>query len=114
MEIMHRLPLLVHIFYLKYFFKNYKDYYYLPEEDITIHKDVATYVDKNHRIQATASNCFTKVTDNFLPIFSVKSPDFNKIFIENYGEKNGFIQLESIKDEDCVLKYVNCILDYLY
>ena len=22
---------------LKYFFKNYKDYYYLPEEDITIH-----------------------------------------------------------------------------
>ena len=99
---------------LKYFFKNYKDYYYLPEEDITIHKDVATYVDKNHRIQATASNCFTKVTDNFLPIFSVKSPDFNQIFIENYGEKNGFIQLESIKDEDCVLKYVNCILDYLY
>lgn len=99
---------------LKYFFKNYKDYYYLPEEDITIHKDVATYVDKNHRIQATASNCFTKVTDNFLPIFSVKNPDFNQIFIENYGEKNGFIQLKSLKDEDCVLKYVKCILDYLY
>ncbi|HEX3077593.1 MAG TPA: ribonuclease H-like domain-containing protein [Lachnospiraceae bacterium] len=31
---------------LKFFYDNYKDYYYLPEEDTAIHKSVAFYVDK--------------------------------------------------------------------
>lgn len=26
---------------LKYFYANYKDYYYLPEEDVALHKSVA-------------------------------------------------------------------------
>ncbi len=34
---------------LKYFYSNYKDYYYLPKEDIAIHKSVASFVDKNYR-----------------------------------------------------------------
>ncbi len=46
---------------LKYFYDNYKDYYYLPAEDMAIHKSVATYVDKNHRQQATPDNCYSKI-----------------------------------------------------
>ena len=28
-----------------------KDYYYLPEEDIAVHKSIASAVDKEHRVQ---------------------------------------------------------------
>lgn len=34
---------------LKFFFPNYKDYYYLPLEDTAIHKSVGAYVDAEHR-----------------------------------------------------------------
>jgi hypothetical protein len=45
---------------LKFFFDNYKEYYYLPAEDMAVHKSVATYVDKNYREQATKRNCYVK------------------------------------------------------
>ncbi|MEE1008852.1 MAG: ribonuclease H-like domain-containing protein [Agathobacter sp.] len=52
---------------LKHFYSNYKDYYYLPDEDMAIHKSIATYVDKDHRKKCTAKNCFTKKDGSFLP-----------------------------------------------
>ncbi len=52
---------------LLYFFDNYKDYYYLPEEDQAVHKDVAVYVDKNHRQKATAGNCYIRQKGLFYP-----------------------------------------------
>lgn len=52
---------------LKYFYQNYKDYYYLPEEDVAIHKSVAAYVDSAHREKAKPSNCYNKKTGVYLP-----------------------------------------------
>lgn len=52
---------------LKYYYENYKDYYYLPEEDMAIHKSVAAFVDSAHRKKATAANCYTKRNGYFLP-----------------------------------------------
>ena len=46
---------------LKYFYDNYKDYYYLPAEDMALHKSVATFVDKSHRQPANADNCYGKI-----------------------------------------------------
>ena len=45
---------------LKFFYENYKDYFYLPEEDTAIHKSVASFVDSSHRKKATAKTCYTK------------------------------------------------------
>lgn len=45
---------------LKFFFENYKDYYYLPAEDMAVHKSVASYVDKNYRQQAKRNTCYTR------------------------------------------------------
>lgn len=63
--------LTVHIPYyigeLKYFFDNYKDYYYLPYEDYAVHKSVAEGVDKSHRKAATAATCYVKKSGTFLP-----------------------------------------------
>ena len=52
---------------LKYFYDNYKDYYYLPLEDKAIHKSVAQYVDKEYKEAAKASNCYTIEEGIFLP-----------------------------------------------
>ena len=54
---------------LKYFYSNYKDYYYLPMEDTAIHKSVGEYVDRDARTKATARTCYTKKQGLFLPQF---------------------------------------------
>lgn len=67
----------------KYFFPNYKDYYYLPLEDQAIHKSVGSYVDKEHRERAKASNCYQKKEGVFLPQFStVFTPSFRREYKE--------------------------------
>ena len=43
----------IHESYVKCYFTDYKNYYYLPAEDQAVHKSVATYVDKNCREKAT-------------------------------------------------------------
>lgn len=50
------------------YYSDYKNYYYLPAEDMAIHKSVATYVDKAHRQKATPETCYSKVAvdDAFL------------------------------------------------
>lgn len=54
---------------LKYFYPNYKDYYYLPLEDTAIHKSVGGYVDKDARMKATARTCYTRKCGLFIPQF---------------------------------------------
>ncbi len=51
---------------LKHFFPNPKNYYYLPDEDMAIHKSVGRFVDRAHRRQATAENCYQKYEGIFL------------------------------------------------
>lgn len=50
------------------YYLDYKNYYYLPAEDMAIHKSVATCVDKAYREKATPENCYSKVAvdDAFL------------------------------------------------
>ncbi|MDE7298663.1 MAG: ribonuclease H-like domain-containing protein [Lachnospiraceae bacterium] len=52
---------------LKYFFDDYKNYYYLPLEDRAIHKSVAEFVDKAYRKKATQKTCYQKKSGCFLP-----------------------------------------------
>lgn len=54
---------------LKFFYENYKDYYYLPMEDTAIHKSVATFVDKDYRQRAKRENCYQKREGIFFPIY---------------------------------------------
>ncbi len=52
---------------LKYFFPDYKNYYYLPLEDQAVHKSVGAFVDPEHRQKAKAANCYQRRTGTFLP-----------------------------------------------
>ena len=75
---------------LKYFYSNYKDYYYLPAEDQALHKSVAQFVDKTHRVQATAANCYTRKPGQYLMQWdSVFTPVFKK----EYGDKKLYFEL---------------------
>ncbi len=75
---------------MKYFYSNYKDYYYLPEEDVALHKSVASFVDKNHRQQATAANCYTKKDSAFLPQWDIL---FTPVFKQDYSDKTCYFEL---------------------
>ena len=94
----------------KYFYNNYKDYYYLTTEDVAIHKSVAQYVDSRYRKQATASNCYENHSGEFLPI--KESDNFKYSFKEEYKNKEKFIRTSDISDNN-ILDYLNTIIDFI-
>jgi len=97
---------------LKYFYANYKDYYYLPEEDIALHKSVAGFVDKAHRTQAAAATCYTRKYSLYLPQWE---PLFTPFFKRDYKSKELFFELteELKKDKSAFLLYAGHVLDIL-
>lgn len=75
---------------LKYFYSNYKEYYYLPKEDTAIHKSVASFVDKDYRKQATARTCYTRKTSSYLPQWDAL---FTPFFKKDYDDKDLYFEL---------------------
>jgi uncharacterized protein YprB with RNaseH-like and TPR domain len=75
---------------LKYFYSNYKDYYYLPAEDTAMHKSIAEFVDKAHRQRATKANCYTKKPGQFLPQWTLL---FAPYFKKSYEDAQVFFEL---------------------
>lgn len=75
---------------LKYFYSNYKDYFYLPKEDMAIHKSIASFVDKDFREKATPENCYTKKAGQYLREWDLC---FSPFFKKNYGDKEFFFDL---------------------
>lgn len=78
---------------LKYFYSNYKDYYYLPLEDVAIHKSLATYVDKQYRIKASPENCYTRKEGQYLREWDLV---FTPFFKEDYDDKNFYFDLNQM------------------
>lgn len=76
---------------LKYFYSNYKDYYYLPQEDMAVHKSVAFYVDKDFRTQAKAATCYSKKSGRFLPQYNDR---FSPYFKLEYHDKISYIEMD--------------------
>jgi len=100
-----KIKILLYTDELKYFYPNYKDYYYLPVEDVAIHKSVAFYVDKNFRTQAKAANCYSKKTGRFLPQYDTIISPYFKI---DYNDKISYIELtdDFLEDKENVCKYL--------
>ena len=69
---------------LKLFYKDYKNYYYLPKEDMVVHKSLASFVDKENKVKAAASNCYTRQRGSF-----IKLPEsgFLPVFKADYSDK---------------------------
>lgn len=94
---------------LKYFFKNYHDYYYLPEEDIAVHKNIASSVDKNYRKKATADTCYVRKNSIFLPQYEyITEPAFRLA----RKDKLSYFELSDkfIGSNEILCDYINHIL----
>lgn len=97
---------------LKYFYSDYKNYFYLPDEDIAVPKTLASSVDKDKKKKATASTCYTRKTAIFLPQYeAVIKPAFRAI----YKDKKSYFELseEFISSKDLQREYVLHILKHL-
>lgn len=97
---------------MKYFYANHSDYYYLPNEDIALHKSVAAYVDKNFRVQAKANNCYTRKTAKFLPEWDALITPF---FKRSYEDKDLFFELtdERRTDREMFNDYASHVLNHM-
>lgn len=95
---------------LKYFYANHKNYYYLPTEDMAIHKSIATFVDKDYRQQATAENCYTRKLSLYLPQWEILAEPF---FKREYHSKELFFELtdDIKKDRELFSHYASHVLN---
>ena len=92
---------------LCYFFKDYKDYEFIPSEDRVVHKSLAAMYPKEMREKAKASTAYQKMKTSFLPVFQEKE----KVFKKTYQDKNCFIPFkentfESISPVEYLLSFL--------
>ncbi|MCI8668283.1 MAG: ribonuclease H-like domain-containing protein [Lachnospiraceae bacterium] len=74
---------------LKFFYPDYKNYYYLPKEDMAVHKSVAAFVDKEYRIKAAKENCYMKRSGEFVKNYGLTSLHILK---RNYSENEEYVE----------------------
>lgn len=98
---------------LKYFYSNYKDYYYLPDEDQALHKSVASFVERSHRVQAKAENCYTRKPGQYLRQWDLV---FTPFFKHEYKEHAMYFELtDYIKTNRSAMSLYAChVLGYLF
>lgn len=97
---------------LKHFIADYRNYYYLPKEDIVIPKIMASCVDTSERKKATAATCYVKKTDLFLPLpigfFPQEDQD---LFQQDYKDNAHFVAFNEHRITDEYLEqYVHALL----
>ena len=96
---------------LKYFYTNYKDYYFLPKENVAMHASVAQYVDKEYRVKAKPSTCYTRQVGSFLPQMESSLSPYFKL---EYKDKITYIELTNpiLKDEIILCEYIKNLCCY--
>jgi len=97
---------------LKYFFVDYKNYYYLPAEDYAIHKSVGEFVDRKARRRATAATCYQRKSGAFIP---QPSPVLTPCFYRAYktAPAYGLLPEGGTPDGDTAARYVKAVLQSL-
>lgn len=97
---------------LKYFYPDYRDYYYLIYEDTAVHKSVGQYVDKSARKKATAQTCYTKKSGLFLP---QPVPVWEPALKKQYRDKITYTEYTSALFENVqtLNRYIRSLLEML-
>ena len=94
---------------LKFFFDNYKEYYYLPTEDMAVHKSVASFVDKGYREQAKKETCYTRKEGYYI---SQVDDGIVSGYKKNYKDKESYIALVDsfLKDMGLITAYARHVV----
>ncbi len=97
---------------LRYYFPDWKNYYYLPMEDMAIHKSVAVSVDSRYREKAKAWNCYVRKEGVFLPQPDrIYQPAFRRK--ETDGLHYFEVKEELVNDAVFASDYAAMMVDYL-
>ena len=89
---------------LKHYYKKYRNYYYLPLEDRAIHKSVGQFVDRAHRQQAAAANCYMRESGLYLSL-----PEARKHFGFQIDSDASYVTLPRFrKDYEAEEEYIQC------
>lgn len=96
---------------LKYFLTPVSDYYYLPLEDMAVHKSISQYVDKEFRQKATVSNCYLKKSGSFIP---QGEPPLGPTFKMNYSDRISYMEQDILNNlpEGDLIGYVKGLLTF--
>lgn len=95
---------------LKYFFENYREYYYLPAEDKAIHKSVAEFVEPEYRKKATKETAYSKKAGTFLyQPSAIVSPYFKECVKDHHS----FFPVEELSKlpADLLKQYTDAIMN---
>ena len=93
---------------LKYFIPNYKEYFYIPSENICIPKALAGGMDKKQIKNATKETCYVSVMGEFIPSFS--NPSF-KLYKESASSAKNYIMLSDLKTKEALKQYISVLLN---
>ena len=98
---------------LKYFYPNYKEYYYLIYEDTAIHKSVGEYVDRDAKVKATRETCYTKKSGTFLP---QPEPFWTPDFKNSCKDKTCYFEFcpDCFSDSETLNRYVRKLLKDIF
>lgn|GEM_PF-127047 len=99
---------------LRHYFKDYRNYYYLPLEDTAMHKSVASFVDPAHRQKATPETACVKRTGLFLPDDALLDGTLPR-FRETVKSRDAFVSLgapDGVRpdDTDLLSRYARSLL----
>lgn len=83
----------VHHGSLRHYFADYKNYYYLPEEQTIIHKSLGSCVDPDHREKATKQNCYLEKTCHYL---THSVPDKSSYLRKDYSDTATYFEFSKV------------------
>lgn len=104
---------------LYHFFPDYKNYFYLPEEDMAIHKSVGIFVEPAFRQKATAANCYIKREEEFFPLpltfhVSTLSDSSNLLFTKSRRDKAFYLPISECEKLFAKNNLCDFIRNYTY
>lgn len=93
-----------------HYFSNYKEYYYLVDQDEAIHKSLGIFLPKEKRKPAKASNCYIKKTESFLQVMNdcIDLP----IFKESKSSRGCFIVFDYNEWENNHPRLMHLVVDF--
>lgn len=91
---------------LRHYFEDYKNYYFLPDEDFAIHKSIAGSVESSHREQARKDTAYTWAEGEFIP---AKTSTIRPFFKEEFTDRIVFIPLKNLTKEN-IREYIKSLL----
>ncbi len=91
---------------IKHFFEDYKNYYYLPEEDFAIHKSAAAVYTSSQKKNATRQTAYSYASGSFIP---QTGTSLRPYFKYNFEDKMSFISLKSLKSSEDIKSFLKAL-----